>query len=100
MTRYSYAAAEIDRKTSSAQRRHIQAELPVFLFMQQKDCPSRIWRRKFRMDQVGVTTVGEVRAVGGDVLRTSGRSPHHATLTGLTSEQASNLLTPTIKNPA
>jgi hypothetical protein len=50
--------------------------------------------------QVGVTTVGEVRAVGGDVLRTAGRSPHHATLTGLKPQQASNLLTPTIKNPA
>ena len=49
--------------------------------------------------QIGVTTVGEVRAVGGDVLRTSGRSPHHATLTGLTPQQTSNLLTPTIKNP-
>jgi hypothetical protein len=50
--------------------------------------------------QVGVTTVGEVRKAGGDVIRTSGRSPYHATLTGLTPEQASNLLTPTISNPA
>ena len=50
--------------------------------------------------QVGVTTVGKVRAAGGDVIRTSGRSPHHATLTGLTPEQASRLLTPTIPNPA
>jgi len=50
--------------------------------------------------QVGVTTVDEVRKAGGDVLRTSGRSPHHATLTGLTPEQASQLLTPTILNPA
>lgn len=48
--------------------------------------------------QVGVTTVGEVRKAGGDVIRTSGRSPHHATLTGLTPEQASSLLTPTISN--
>lgn len=50
--------------------------------------------------QVGVTTVGEVRKAGGDVIRTSGRSPHHATLTGLTPDQTSSLLTPTIHNPA
>ena len=50
--------------------------------------------------QVGVTTVGEVRKAGGDVIRTAGRSPYHATLTGLTPEQASRLLTPTIPNPA
>jgi hypothetical protein len=50
--------------------------------------------------QIGVTTVGKVRAAGGDVVRTSGRSPHHATLTGLTPEQISGLLTPTVPNPA
>lgn len=50
--------------------------------------------------QVGVTTVGEVRKAGGNVIRTSGRSPHHATLTGLTPVAASNLLTPTLANPA
>ena len=50
--------------------------------------------------QVGVTTVGKVRKAGGDVIRTSGRSPYHATLTGLTPEQISRLLTPTISNPA
>jgi hypothetical protein len=50
--------------------------------------------------QIGVTTVGRVRAAGGDVVRTSGRSPHHATLTGLTPEQISGLLTPTEPNPA
>ncbi|QDV35092.1 hypothetical protein ElP_29940 [Tautonia plasticadhaerens] len=49
--------------------------------------------------QIGVTTVGEVRAAGGDVVRTAGRSVHHATLTGLSPEQASRLLTPTIPNP-
>jgi hypothetical protein len=48
--------------------------------------------------QIGVTTVGEVRKVGGDVIRTSGRG-YHATLTGLTPEQISNLLTPTIPKP-
>ena len=50
--------------------------------------------------QIGVTKVGEVRKVGGDVIRTSGRSSYHATLTGLTPEQTSKLLTPTIPNPA
>jgi hypothetical protein len=48
--------------------------------------------------QIGVTTVGEVRKAGGDVIRTSGRG-YHATLTGLTPEQISNLLTPTIPKP-
>jgi len=50
--------------------------------------------------QVDVTTVGAVRAAGGDVVRTSGRSAHHATLTGLSPGDASRLLTPTIANPA
>jgi len=50
--------------------------------------------------EVGVTTVGDVRKAGGDVIRTSGRSPYHATLTGLTPEQTSRLLTPIIPNPA
>src|SRR5262249_45840753 len=50
--------------------------------------------------QVGVTTAKQVRAAGGNVVRTSGRSPHHATLTGLTPEQISDLLTPTVPNPA
>jgi len=50
--------------------------------------------------QVGVTTVGAIRAAGGDVVRTSGRSPHHATLVGLSPEEASRLLTPTVANPA
>ena len=49
---------------------------------------------------VGVTTVGAIRAAGGDVARTSGRSPHHATVVGLKAEEASRLLTPAIHNPA
>ncbi len=49
--------------------------------------------------QIGITTVGRVRAAGGDVTRTSGQSPHHATLTGLTPEQTSGLLTPTVPKP-
>src|SRR5947199_6083053 len=50
--------------------------------------------------QIGVTTVKALRTAGGDVLRTSGRSPHHATLIGLDPAVASGLLTPTIPNPA
>ncbi|MBL8794115.1 MAG: flavoredoxin [Planctomycetia bacterium] len=50
--------------------------------------------------QVGVTTVGAIRAAGGDVVRTSGRSSHHATLIGLSPDAASRLLSPTVPNPA
>ena len=49
--------------------------------------------------QIGRTTVAEVRKAGGDVVRTAGRSPYHATLIGLTPEQVSKLLTPTVPNP-
>ena len=49
--------------------------------------------------RIGRTTVGAIRAAGGDVVRTSGRSPYHATLVGLGPEEASRLLTPTIANP-
>jgi hypothetical protein len=49
--------------------------------------------------RIGVTAVGAVRFAGGDVIKTSGRSRHHATLTGLTPEQASHSLTPTVPNP-
>lgn len=50
--------------------------------------------------QIGVITVSEVRQADGDVIRTSGRSPHHATLTGLSPAAASDLLTPVVANPA
>ena len=50
--------------------------------------------------QIGVTTVGKVRALGGEVIPTPGRSPNHATLTGLSPEHASQLLNPTRPNPA
>jgi hypothetical protein len=51
--------------------------------------------------QVGVTTVGRIRALGGAVtpLPTK-KNPYHATLKGLTPEQASALFRPTIKNPS
>jgi hypothetical protein len=51
-------------------------------------------------EQVGVTTVGQVRSEGGDVIRTNGRSLNHATLTGLTPEKTSLRLTLTIANPS
>jgi hypothetical protein len=50
--------------------------------------------------QIGVTTVGLIRAAGGDVIRTSGRSPQHATLTGLTPAEISLLMNPTIPKPS
>jgi hypothetical protein len=46
-----------------------------------------------------VTTVGNVRAAGGDVIKTSGASPSHATLTGLSADKTSKLLTPNKKKP-
>jgi len=51
-------------------------------------------------NQVGVTTVGAVRVAGGEVVPAPTRTNlYHATLSGLTPEQASNLFRPTIKNP-
>src|SRR5438105_15553465 len=47
--------------------------------------------RAIRHGQVGVTTAGAVRALGGDVVRTAGRSPHHATLTGIRHDVASDI---------
>jgi hypothetical protein len=51
-------------------------------------------------NRVGVTTVGKVRALGGDVVPSpTKKNPNHATLSGLTPEQASGLFRPTTKNP-
>lgn len=52
-----------------------------------------------RNNQVGVTTVGEVRKAGGDVVP-SGRvgNETHATLKGISKETASKLFTPTQPN--
>ena len=49
--------------------------------------------------RIGVTTAGAVRAAGGDVVPTPGRTPNHATLTCLDPRAASLLLTPTVPNP-
>ena len=52
-------------------------------------------------NEIGVTTVGKVRAGGGDVVSSpTKKNPHHATMKGLTPEQASELLRPTNKNPS
>lgn len=50
-------------------------------------------------NQVGVTTAGEIRAAGGNVIATKGASPTHVTVTGLKPEAANRLLTPTRANP-
>lgn len=50
--------------------------------------------------QVGVTTVGAIRAAGGEVTPSpTRRNPRHATLSGLTPDQAAALFTPTVLNP-
>jgi hypothetical protein len=51
-------------------------------------------------NRVGVTTVGKVRALGGDAVSSPRRNnPNHATLGRLTPEQASSLFRPTVANP-
>jgi RHS repeat-associated protein len=50
--------------------------------------------------QVGVTTVGQVRAAGGNVVPSpTSHNPYHATMYGITPQQAERLFTPTIPNP-
>ncbi|WP_223619063.1 Ig-like domain-containing protein [Lysobacter sp. ESA13C] len=50
-------------------------------------------------NQVGVTTAGQIRASGGEVVRTAGKSPTHVTVSGLKPDRANQLLTPTRDNP-
>ena len=53
-----------------------------------------------RHGQYGVTTVGKIRACGGDVTPSrSKKNPYHATLAGLTPKKASELFQPTVPNP-
>jgi len=50
--------------------------------------------------QVGVTTVGDVRAAGGNVIPSPNPgNPYHCTLCGITPSQAQQLFTPTVPNP-
>ncbi len=50
-------------------------------------------------NQVGVTTVGKIRAAGGDVVRTRGRSPNHVTITQISPEDLSALFGKPRANP-
>ncbi|MDH3601647.1 MAG: flavoredoxin [Candidatus Tectomicrobia bacterium] len=50
--------------------------------------------------QIGVTTIGAVRAAGGCVLpQPTARNPDHCVMSGLTPEEAERLFTPTVQNP-
>jgi hypothetical protein len=50
--------------------------------------------------QVGVSTVGDVRALGGDVVPSpTAGNPFHSQMGGLTPAQAESLFTPTVPNP-
>jgi RHS repeat-associated protein len=50
--------------------------------------------------QVGVTTAGKIRAAGGQVVSSPTRkNPNHATMSGITANQAERLFTPTVGNP-
>ena len=51
--------------------------------------------------KIGTTTVGEIRDIGGDVIPSpNGRNPNHATLSGITANQAEELFNPVIPNPS
>ncbi|HMV30560.1 MAG TPA: RHS repeat-associated core domain-containing protein [Gemmatimonadales bacterium] len=51
--------------------------------------------------QIGVTTVGAIRAVGGTVARdATAANPNHCLVSCITPQALSELLTPTIRNPA
>lgn len=50
--------------------------------------------------KIGVTTVKEIEALGGKVVPSPNTpNPNHATLSGITAEQAEKLFNPVIKNP-
>ncbi len=52
-------------------------------------------------NQVGVTTVDAIRKIGGEVEpKPTPANVNHATLSGLTPQQASDLFRPTLKNPS
>lgn len=52
-------------------------------------------------NKVGVTTVGDVRKAGGNVVSSPTRNnPNHATMSGVTAKQAEKLMNPTVKNPS
>ncbi|MEM6274502.1 MAG: hypothetical protein AAF735_04600 [Myxococcota bacterium] len=50
--------------------------------------------------KVGVTTAGDVRAAGGDVVSSPATgNPRHCTMCGVTPQKAEQLFTPTVRNP-
>jgi RHS repeat-associated protein len=50
--------------------------------------------------QVGVSTVGDIRRAGGDVVASpTASNPNHCTMCGITPNQAERLMTPTKRNP-
>jgi len=50
--------------------------------------------------QVGVSTVGQVRAAGGDVVPSPTRAnPYHCTMCGITPQEGECLFTPTVRDP-
>jgi RHS repeat-associated protein len=50
--------------------------------------------------RVGVTTVGDIRAAGGDVIKSpTARNVDHCTICGITAQKAEELFTPTVRNP-
>jgi RHS repeat-associated protein len=75
-------------------------EGPVGVSVECGTCSVEDLSKGLRNNQIGVTTVGKVREVGGDVIKTSGGSPNHATLTGLTPQEISILFQHPIKNPS
>jgi hypothetical protein len=53
-----------------------------------------------RNNQVGVTTINQIEALGGTVTPTpSAAIPLHCTLCGITPEEAESLFSPTFLNP-
>lgn len=51
-------------------------------------------------NQIGVSTVGDVRNAGGTVTRDpTPHNPHHCLISGCTADVLSDLFTPTLKNP-
>ena len=53
--------------------------------------------KSIRNGQYGVTTVGEIRKLGGDVIRDTANS-YHSIMHGITPKQAESLFTPTKNN--
>ncbi|MCY1301022.1 hypothetical protein D9M68_726270 [compost metagenome] len=52
-------------------------------------------------NKIGVTTVGDIRKAGGNVIPSpTKQNPNHATLQGITPQQAQDLMTPTVRNPS